>query len=264
MRPLAELSAEIARGLDGVVFDLDGTVLSDGRLGLDAYRALFRLRQAGLHLVACTGRPAGWGRVIARQWPIDTAITENGAIAFAREGDQLVCLDGLSPSQRSVRHARLQQIVQHLRAEFPTVPLADDNPARLTDVTFDVGECVTIAPEVRAQIHRAAAEHDARTFESSIHLHVTLECDDKASGTVRVLHQRFGCDVSRALVRYAFVGDSGNDEACFSAFAHTFGVANIKPYLPLLSVGPRYLCDEEAGAGFAAIADMLLARRRDE
>ena len=67
MKPLAALSVEEARALRGVIFDLDDTVLDHGALTEIAYGALFRLREAGLRLVACTGRPAGWGEVLARQ-----------------------------------------------------------------------------------------------------------------------------------------------------------------------------------------------------
>jgi len=48
--------------------------------------------RAGLALVAVTGRPAGWGRVLARQWPVAGCIAENGAVAVVLEvqGDALL------------------------------------------------------------------------------------------------------------------------------------------------------------------------------
>ena len=59
MLPLARLTADEARRLRGVIFDLDDTLLDHGALGEAAYSALFRLRASGLRLIACTGRPAG-------------------------------------------------------------------------------------------------------------------------------------------------------------------------------------------------------------
>lgn len=263
MKALRELSAQEAKRLEGVVFDLDGTVLDEGRLGLGAYQALHSLAEAGLRLVACTGRPAGWGEVVARQWPIDMAISENGAIAFYREGARLRCADALDAEARSARQHQLEAVVATLKMEFDDIPMADDNQVRISDRTFDVGEYVRVPPERRQALHRRAAELGARTFESSIHLHVTLDMDDKASGSVRFMHERFGCDVSRALSRYAFIGDSGNDEACFSAFRNTFGVSNIRPYLSRLSIGPRFICRSEAGEGFAEFAKLVLVRRQE-
>ena len=71
MRPLSALGAEEARGLRGLLFDLDDTLLSHGLLTRAAYDALWDLHDAGLRLVAVTGRPCAWGEVLARQWPVE-------------------------------------------------------------------------------------------------------------------------------------------------------------------------------------------------
>ncbi len=263
MKDLALLEPAAAAVLRGVVFDLDGTLLTGGALGIAAYQALFRLREAGLRLVACTGRPAGWGAVIARQWPIDLAVTENGAIAFARKDARIDTLDRAGHAERRERRRALDGIVEAMRWRFPEVPLADDNPERRSDTTFDVAETAVQPRERIDQMKRAASELGARTFESSIHLHVTLDGDDKASGTVRAIAQSFGEDASGALERYAFIGDSGNDEPCFSAFRVTFGVANVARWLARLSVPPRFVAKEEQGAGFAEIAERIVTLRAE-
>jgi hydroxymethylpyrimidine pyrophosphatase-like HAD family hydrolase len=71
----------------------------------------------------------------------------------------------------------------------------------------------------------------------------------------------FGEDPTVARARYAFIGDSTNDEACFGAFATSFGVANVGSSAARLSVPPRFVASKEKGAGFAEIADRLLALR---
>ena len=89
MKPLADLDRAEAAGLTGLLFDLDETFLDDGRLTETAYAALGRLSRAGLTLVAVTGRPAGFGEVLARQWPVRGVVTENGAAypdAVGQEG----------------------------------------------------------------------------------------------------------------------------------------------------------------------------------
>src|SRR5687767_6472724 len=103
MQPLDRMSPSEARGLSGLLFDLDDTFLDRGRLDLAAYGALFRLRQLGLGLIAVTGRPAGWGAVLARQWPVDAVICENGALALQRTGNRVARLDETSASERDER-----------------------------------------------------------------------------------------------------------------------------------------------------------------
>lgn len=262
MRPLETLPAEVARTLVGIVFDLDGTVLTDGALTPEAYRALHDLRAAGLKLVACTGRPAAWGQVLLRQWPVDLAVTENGAVSFVRDGARLRRIERASGAERAKRRASLQEIVQALAREFSDAELTDDNLGRLSDVTFDIGEARQLPPERVAAIEHAARALGARTFTSSVHLHVTLETDDKATGTLHALAVALGEDPTAALARWAFVGDSANDAACFAAFRTTLAVANVRADLPRLTVAPGWASTRACGAGFADIAARLCALRR--
>lgn len=267
MRPLDALPASEARALRGVVFDLDDTLLDHGALGEQAYGALFRLREAGLRLVACTGRPAGWGEILQRQWPIDATIVENGALALIAEeppsggARRVVLLDPLDRAARRARRAGLLALAEELVARVPSATLADDNDARVTDVTLDIGEHRRVPAAEIAELRRVAAERGVRTLLSSVHLHLTHEPDDKASGVLRLLVERFGEDATAALGRYAFIGDSGNDAAAFAAFRTTFGVANVRGHLRALSVAPRYVAPEAMGRGFAAIAARLIASR---
>ena len=50
-----------------------------------AYASMWRLREAGVPFIPVTGRPAGWCDCIARQWPVDGVIGENGALFFRGE-----------------------------------------------------------------------------------------------------------------------------------------------------------------------------------
>jgi len=273
VKPLVDLPAAAARSLSGVIFDLDDTLLDHGALTEAAYSAMFVLRRAGLSLIACTGRPAGWGEVIARQWPIDAAIAENGAVAFVREGsasDARVAAIGAPPgstaatrghTERRSRRAVLLGLAEELVSRFPDAALADDNDLRATDVTIDIGEHRRVRPEDARAMRALAAGRGVRTLQSSVHIHLTTETADKASASIRVLSDHFGEDATRARSRYAFIGDSGNDAAPFAAFAVTFGVANVHPHLGKLSIPPRYVTAEPMGRGFAAIAERLAALR---
>src|SRR3954468_25094018 len=86
MKPLAGLDA---RAIRSVLFDIDETLTTEGWLTAAAYAALEALHQAGRRTVAVTGRPAGWCDHIARMWPVDAVVGENGAFYFFFDGKQL-------------------------------------------------------------------------------------------------------------------------------------------------------------------------------
>ncbi len=260
MKPLASLPKETAQSLAGLLFDLDDTLLTHGVLEREAYGALWDLHDAGLKLVAVTGRPSGWAEVFVRQWPIDGAVTENGAVHVVREGKGVALSFDGAPEDVAARRSSLDALVATVRREMPHVMLADDVHARRSDVTWDIGERVRLPSEDVERLASIVIAAGAHTTRSTVHLHASFERDDKASGVVRFLRERFAEDAGRALVRYAFVGDSANDAACFAAFHTTFGVANVRAFVPRLSVPPRFVASAERGAGFAEIARALLRR----
>ncbi|AKT35923.1 HAD family hydrolase [Chondromyces crocatus] len=282
MRPLADIPVETARALAGIVFDLDDTVLDHGALAEATYSALFRLRASGLRLIACTGRPAGWGQVIQRQWPLDATVVENGALALIPEplpppprtapspssststkgtGTRIGMADPLDPAARRDRRAALLDLAEALVRDFPATALADDNGARVTDVTLDIGEHRQVPSADVERMRAIAHEQGVRTLVSSVHLHLTREVEDKATGVLRLLSRHFAEDPTGALRRYAFVGDSGNDGVAFAAFTTTFGVANVREHLGRMSVPPRFVASSPMGRGFVEIALQLVALR---
>jgi HAD superfamily hydrolase (TIGR01484 family) len=261
MRSLSMMPPADARGLVGVLFDLDDTVLSHGVLTREAYEALWAMHEAGLRLVAVTGRPSGWGEVIARQWPIDGAVTENGAVHVVRDGKGVAVTFEGDAGAVAERRARLDDLVRVVAKAMPNLKLSDDVHARRSDVTWDIGERERVDPVTIAELSALIVANGARTTRSSVHVHATYERDDKASGAIRFVHGRFGDDEGAALHRWAFVGDSGNDAACFAAFKHTFGVENVRAYARVLSVPPRWVASSKRGAGFAEIAKAIIASR---
>ena len=136
MRRLGELEHDEARAIRGVLFDLDDTLLTHGVLTREAYDALWDLRDAKLRLVAVTGRPSGWGEVIARQWPIEAAVTENGAVVVHRDGRGVARFERCTESERRARRIRLARLVEDARRDVPEARLTDDVDARRSDVTW--------------------------------------------------------------------------------------------------------------------------------
>jgi hypothetical protein len=192
VRPLSSLPASEARRLEGLLFDLDDTLLSHGRLTRVAYDALWDLHDAGLKLVAVTGRPSGWGEVLARQWPVEGCVTENGAIAVVREGPGVTRIDPCDEAERRSRRVRLARLVERVRELVPEARLTDDVDARRSDVTWDVGERVRLPEDRIRPIVAAIGDAGARGSRSSVHLHATFDVDDKASGAIARRARRRG------------------------------------------------------------------------
>jgi hydroxymethylpyrimidine pyrophosphatase-like HAD family hydrolase len=261
VRPAAELDAVEARGLRGVLFDLDDTVLTRGVLERVAYDALWSLHDAGLSLVAVTGRPTGWGEVIARQWPVAGCIVENGAVYLVRDGAGVSRRDVCDDVERERRRARLARLVERVGAQVPDARLTDDTASRRSDVTWDVGERAHLPPDRVREVVRAIEDEGARWSLSSVHLHATFDGADKASGAVAFCSRELGEDAGAVPARFAFVGDSGNDAPCFAAMRTTFGVANVLESLGRLVVSPRYVASQPMGRGFAEIAAEILRKR---
>lgn len=260
-RALQFLEASEARGLRGLIFDLDDTILDHGSLSEAAYSSLFRLRESGLRLLACTGRPAGWAAVIARQWPIDAAIAENGAVAFLSTAGRVRIAFPEDGRATAARRVELEVLAKDFVKRFPSSALADDNAARMTDVTIDIGEHQVVHADDVLAMAEAAASRGVHTLVSSVHLHLSFEQTDKAEGALRLLETAFLETKQRALTGYAFVGDSGNDAAAFAAFQTTVGVANVAAWLPRLPVPPRYVTKAAMGVGFSELAAHLAALR---
>src|SRR5260370_13874617 len=79
MPPRASGPQAVLAAIRGVLTDIDETVSTAGHLTAEAYGALEALKKAGLLVIAVTGRPAGWCDHIARFWPVDAVVGENGA-----------------------------------------------------------------------------------------------------------------------------------------------------------------------------------------
>ncbi|HKO46922.1 MAG TPA: HAD-IIB family hydrolase [Polyangiaceae bacterium] len=255
MLSISALPNLLPNHLRGLLFDLDDTLLDHSRLSEAAYSALFRLREAGFECYAVTGRPAGWAAVIVNQWPIQGAVAENGAIAFFKDEGGLCTLDPVPVQERHRRQKALAALCLDIQNEFPELVPSDDVTLRRTDFTFDIGEHQLVPKDRVAALRTFAESRGAITLASSVHVHISFDRADKASGVVRLIHTLAELDPSAILSRYAFIGDSENDASCFAAFRHSIGVRNLsgRP-----TVGPRFITTGERGKGFVEAAQALI------
>ncbi len=264
MKPLAALPDDVAGKVEGLLFDLDDTFLDHGALHEATYRALFRLREAGISAVGLTGRPSNWAEVAARLFPLAGCVAENGALGWyvtpaANGRTRLQRWDPVPPELRRERVAKLDEIVREMTRVFPALAVADDGHGRVSDRAWDVGEFSMVSPEMIAEVTNFLEDRGAKVRTSSVHLHATFDGHDKATGAAAFLSERLGVDPGVVPLRWAFVGDSGNDTPCFNVFRVGVGVANL--HQARLAILPRYLTKAPRGAGFVELVDRLVAAR---
>lgn len=263
MRPLTSLGAHDVAKLRVLAFDLDDTLLTDGLLLPSVYSALGRLGEAGFTLVAVTGRPLGYGEVLARLFPVAGVVVENGSLSVRRTAEGgLFVHDPMSDQARLERRRALEEVVRAVRAAVPHSPFSDDMPLRRSEVTFDVAERAHLPEADISTMIRTIESCGAWATRSSVHVHATFDRTNKAEGLVRFLRELDPrLDTGSARHRICFVGDSGNDAACFSAFPCSVGVANVRHAARSLTVLPRFVTQAEKGLGFQELALHLLALR---
>ncbi len=262
MEPIANLGAELARSITGVCFDVDDTLTTHGVLDVEAYAALAALKRAGLVLFAVTGRPLGWAELIARMWPVDAAIGENGGGYISRRGDKLTFGYWDDEATRKSQALKLEQIRARVAREMPQVRVSNDSWARRCDLAFDVNEYESLPRAEIEELCALLADEGAHVTVSSVHAHAQLGDHDKARGVAHAAEALMGIGGREAKSRFIFVGDSGNDAAAFAWFEVTAGVANVSRFLDRLPVPPRFVSKASHGQGFAEIADTLLTLRQ--
>lgn len=260
MKPLAELRG--AERLRGLLFDIDDTLTTEGRLTAQAYAALERMKEAGRIVVAVTGRPAGWCDHIARMWPVDAVVGENGAFYFRHERGKLLKRYHDTDEVRAAKRARLVAIAERILATVPGSALASDQPYREADLAIDYCEDVPPLPLEAAE--RIAALMRAAGLSakiSSIHVNGWFGGYDKLAMARLLFAEKFATDLEAANEQLAYAGDSPNDAPMFAFFVNSIGVANVARFAGHMAALPKFITQAEAGAGFAEIAAHLLGGR---
>jgi HAD superfamily hydrolase (TIGR01484 family) len=261
MRPLAEMPDAIRRGVRGVLADIDETLSTHGRITAAAYAAMERLRNAGKRVIPITGRPAGWCDHIARMWPVDAVVGENGAfwMRYDEGARKLRTRFAADEAARRANRARLAAIGQRIVAAVPGCALASDQLYREADIAIDFREDVPELPRDAVDRIVALMEAEGLTAKvSSIHVNGWFGAYDKLSMTRALFAEAFGIDLDAERERYIFVGDSPNDAPMFGFFPYAVGVANIGAFADRIAALPAYVTANESGAGFAEVAERLL------
>jgi len=242
-----------------VLFDIDETLTSAGKLTAHAYAALERLHAAGKRSIAVTGRPAGWCDHIARMWPVDAVVGENGALYFLFTAGRLEKHYRESPEVRARNHERLAEVARTVLAEVPGVALASDQAYRETDLAIDYCEDVPPLPlEAAERVADLMRQAGMQAKLSSIHVNGWFGQYDKLAMTRQLFREQFAIDLDAARAEVVYIGDSPNDAPMFDYFPKSVGVANIQRFAGALPAAPKYVASASSGAGFAEVIAHLL------
>jgi HAD superfamily hydrolase (TIGR01484 family) len=261
MQPLQ--SWQVPGGLVGVFTDIDDTLTTDGGITPDALQALTDLKAAGLHVIPITGRPVGWSEPFAKAWPVDAIVAENGAVALVRQPDgSLAKLYQQDAPTRATNFARMQQVLAHIEQHVPGARRATDSPGRETDIAIDHSEFTHLPQDAIEEAVRNMRAAGMNATVSSIHINGWFGAHNKLEGARWIVRELLGRDLDTEIDRWAYVGDSTNDQLMFERFAHSVGVANIARFVPQLAHLPRFVTQGERGAGFTEMAQRILAATR--
>jgi HAD superfamily hydrolase (TIGR01484 family) len=261
MTPLSQLPLAKARSVRVVLTDIDDTITTEGTLTAKAYAALEELHRAGFLVIPVTGRPAGWCDHIARMWPVDAIVGENGAFYFRydRARKKMQQHFWARPEELRENRAKLDAIEKEVLASVPGAALASDQAYRVADLAIDFCEDVPPLPE--SEVDRIVAVFEragAQAKVSSIHVNGWFGDYNKLSMARTLLSDVFGIGWEQAKDSVIYAGDSPNDEPMFAAFPLSVGVANVHAFAHRLKNKPAYITEGHSGDGFAELAALLL------
>jgi hypothetical protein len=265
LNPLNQFPKSLKKKIKAIFFDIDDT-FSGGpnthKIIHEAYRALWDLKNKGMVLVPVTGRPAGWCDLIARMWPVDAVIGENGAFYMkCVELDNHLKLKKIYLENEKIRmenKKKLQNLKKNLIKKFPKIKFASDQNYREFDLAIDIREDVKeISQKEIQKILDFVKEKKATAKLSSIHLNVWYGNYNKLDCLKKFLKNE---QPKLKLEEIVYIGDSPNDAPFFEALPVTIGVSNIKKFLNLIKTPPKFITQNPQGLGFCEFANFLLKK----
>jgi HAD superfamily hydrolase (TIGR01484 family) len=265
MTPLDRCPRQTLAAIEGVLTDIDETVSTDSSLTAEAYGALEALKKAGLRVIPVTGRPAGWCDLIARFWPVDAVVGENGAFWMwhDEQARKLRTRFVQAEAERAQGRRRLEAVRAEVLRDVPGAGIASDQAYRAADLAVDFRE--DVPPLAHDEILRIVAifeKHGAHAKVSSIHVNGWFGDYDKLTTSRLMMRELFGVDLEARRERWIFCGDSPNDAPMFGFFPNAVGVANVRELAADMDHLPRWITTARSGAGFVELAKALIAARQ--
>src|SRR5258708_5014840 len=265
MMPLADCPRDTLAAIEGVLTDIDETVSTHSRLTAEAYDAMEALKKTGFRVVPVTGRPAGWCDHIARFWPVDAVVGENGAFWMWHDDKErrLRTRFVQSEAERAEGRRRLEAVRAQVLRDVPGAGIASDQPYRAADLAIDFCEDVPALPHAEiVHIVKIFEAHGAHAKVSSIHVNGWFGDYYKLTTSRLIMRELFGVDLEAARTPYVFSGDSPNDAPMFGFFPNAVGRATAPHSAADMDHLPRWITAARWCAGFAENSPSLVPAPR--
>ena len=260
MKPIKDFPREKKSAITYLLTDIDDTITNKGRIPACAFKALEDLGRAGIKVIPITGRPAGWCDHIARMWPVDGVVGENGAFYFVYDihNKRMIRRYFKTDQERAQDKKKLAVVGQKILESVPGCVVSADQAYREADLAIDFAEDVPCLPKVEIdRIVEIFEENNAITKISSIHVNGWFGSYDKLSMTKIMFREVFETDLDEIKGNVIFAGDSPNDEPMFEYFPNAVGVANVLEFCDRLAFKPAWITKDEGGFGFAQLVKVL-------
>ncbi len=262
MRPITTLSKKQCIAVKYLLTDIDDTLTHAGKIPACAFQALENLHNAGIKIIPITGRPAGWCDLIARMWPVDGIIGENGALYFSYDQNSKKMLRRYCKDEKKRREdmVKLATIREEILKKVPGCAVSADQHYREADLAIDF--CEDVAPLSQRDIIKIVSvfkDHGANAKISSIHVNGWFGSYDKLYMTKIFFHDIYNLNLDGILNKTLYAGDSPNDEPMFAYFPNSVAVANILKFKDILTHKPALITAGEGGHGFTQLANHLLS-----
>jgi len=261
MLPLCEFSQKALSKIKFVLTDIDDTITKNGRITSASLLAMEKLQEKEIFVIPITGRPAGWCDHIARMWPIDGIVGENGAFYFVYEtAKRKMKRRFLKDIKKRITDRKKLDLLQtKILSNVKGCKLASDQAYREADLAIDFCEDVPKLPKQKiekiVQLFRLAG---ANTKVSSIHVNGWFGNYDKLTTTKLIFKEIFQIIVENSQEQIVFCGDSPNDEPLFNFFQNSVGVANVLDYADIIKQLPTWITTKRYSNGFAELADAII------
>tara|TARA_B100001094_G_scaffold212066_2_gene206010 strand:+ start:5371 stop:6132 length:762 start_codon:yes stop_codon:yes gene_type:complete len=253
MKPLRELDKTSLEKVKILLFDLDGTFVDNDSLQSSTYSCLERVVQNGIKAVVVTGRPAGWCDLIARWWPVDSVIGENGAFSYSLINGKMQ--REIFDKSINLRESNkfLKSLLKDIKVEFGEVHLAADQEFRQWDLAIDISEEYSMPMSKVQRIHNFCISKGANAAISNIHLNIWYGNYSKREMSNKLLNS-WNIDYDECI----YIGDSPNDEPMFKEYPLSVGVKSIEKYVDIMANLPSYITKKDANQGFEELVDFIL------
>ena len=253
MEPLSQIKRDEINEIKVLLFDLDGTFVSDDRLRSSTFECLEKLRQKNIKRIAVTGRPAGWCDLIARWWPVNSVVGENGAFSYTISDSRVIRKTFDSSSSLSTHQKKLNLLFDEIKSNFGDVHLAADQPFRQWDLALDISEEHELHEDKVKAIYDFCISNGANAAISNIHLNVWYGNYNKLDMSLKILDE-WNLKEHECM----YIGDSPNDSPMFNHFSFSVGVKSVLKYKDIMDHFPSYLTTGDSSEGFEELTNFIL------